>query len=104
MMPTITLSDGLMAMPSGMRRWREMLKLHLRARVQQRQTRLWLQLLNSHPVFHDLVQAYPHMIHKVYRPYLSLTLNCSARGLLAEHPFHRAARLGQADEPAAHGP
>lgn len=86
MMPTITLSDGLMAMPPGMRRWREVLKLHLRARVQQRPTRLWLQLLNSHPAFQDLVQAYPHMIHKVYRPYLSLTLNCQQRvELLAEH-------------------
>ena len=86
MMPTITLSDGLMAMPNGMRRWREVFKLHLRARVQQRQTRLWLDLLNSHPVFHELVHAYPHMIHKVYRPYLSHTLNCRQRvELLVEH-------------------
>lgn len=106
MMPTITLSDGLMAMPSGMRRWREILKLHLRARVQQRQTRLWLQLLNSHPVFHDLVQAYPHMIHKVYRPYLSLTLNCQQRvELLAEHyHFILQQGWGKLMSQAAHGP
>lgn len=85
-MPTITLSDGLMAMPSGIRRWREVAKLHLRARVKPRQTRLWLQLLNSHPVFQELVHAYPNMIHKVYRPYLSQTLNCRQRvELLAEH-------------------
>jgi uncharacterized protein VirK/YbjX len=106
MMPTITLSDGLMAMPSGMRRWRELLKLHLRARVQQRQTRLWLQLLNSHPVFHDLVHAYPHMIHKVYRPYLSLTLNCHQRvELLAEHyHFILQQGWGKLMSQAAHGP
>ncbi|WP_086143915.1 VirK/YbjX family protein [Janthinobacterium sp. GW458P] len=106
MMPTITLSDGLMAMPSGLRRWREMLKLHLRARVQQRQTRLWLQLLNSNPVFHELVQAYPHMIHKVYRPYLSLTLNCRQRvELLAEHyHFILQQGWGKLMSQAARGP
>ncbi|WP_257572489.1 VirK/YbjX family protein [Janthinobacterium sp. UMAB-56] len=106
MMPTITLSDGLMAMPKGIRRWREMLKLHLRARVQQRPTRRWLQLLNSHPVFHELVQAYPHMIHKVYRPYLSLTLNCRQRvELLAEHyHFILQQGWGKLMSQAAHGP
>ena len=77
MMPTITLSDGLMAMPSGIRRWREVFKLHFRARMQPRQTRRWLQLLNSHPVFHGLVHAYPHMIHKVYRPFTCSCVRCT---------------------------
>ena len=106
MMPTITLSDGLMAMPNGMRRWREMFKLHLRASVQQRQTRLWLQLLNSHPVFHELIQAYPHMIHKVYRPYVTLTLNCRQRvELLIEHyHFILQQGWGKLMSQAARGP
>ncbi len=106
MMPTITLSDGLMAMPSGIRRWREVFKLHFRARMQPRQTRRWLQLLNSHPVFHGLVHAYPHMIHKVYRPYLSHTLNCHQRvELLVEHyHFILQQGWGKLMTEAAHGP
>lgn len=86
MTPSITLSCGLTETLRGFARLRELLKLQLRARWQQRQTQAWLQLLNSHPVFHDLVQAYPHVIHKVYRDYLSKKLTCSQRvDLLVEH-------------------
>ena len=79
LLPSITLSSGLTETPSGIARLRETLKLHLRAGVRQRQTQRWLQLLNSHPVFHDLVRAYPHLVHKIYRPYLSQALNCRQR-------------------------
>ncbi|MCC7598318.1 DUF535 domain-containing protein [Janthinobacterium sp. FW305-129] len=86
MTPTITLHAGLTDMPPGMSRTRELLKLQLRAQLQRRQTRIWLQLLNSHPVFHELLQAYPRMMHKVYRHYLSTNLSCRQRvAMLVEH-------------------
>lgn len=106
MTPSITLSSGLVNMPGGFKRLRETLKLQLRARWQQRQTSAWLQLLNSHPVFNDLVQAYPHVIHKVYRDYLSKKLSCSQRvELLAEH-YHFILQQGWGNlmVQAAHGP
>ena len=86
MTQAITLHAGLTNMPPGFARLRELLKLQLRARLQQRETRVWLQLLNSHPVFQDLLRAYPRMMHKVYRHYLSKTLSCSQRvALLVDH-------------------
>lgn len=86
MTQTITLHAGLSNMQPGMSRVRELLKLQLRAQLQRRQTRIWLQLLNSHPVFKDLLQAYPRMMHKVYRHYLSTNLSCHQRvALLVEH-------------------
>jgi uncharacterized protein VirK/YbjX len=73
-------------MQPGMSRVRVLLKLQLRAQLQHRQTRIWLQLLNSHPVFQDLLQAYPRMMHKVYRHDLSTNLSCRQRvALLVEH-------------------
>jgi len=86
MTQTITLHAGLTNMPPGIARLRELFKLQLRARLQQRQTRIWLKLLNSHPVFGDLLQAYPRLIHKVYRHYLSKNLSCQQRvSMLVDH-------------------
>ncbi|MDN2708459.1 VirK/YbjX family protein [Janthinobacterium sp. SUN118] len=86
MTQAITLHAGLSNMPPGISRVREMLKLQLRARLQQRQTRIWLQLLNSHPVFGELLQTYPRLMHKVYRHYLSKNLSCRQRvALLVDH-------------------
>lgn len=86
MTQAITLHAGLTNMPPGFARLRELLKLQLRARLQQRETRVWLQLLNSHPVFQDLLQAYPRLVHKVYRHYLSKSLSCQQRvALLVDH-------------------
>ena len=86
MTQAITLHAGLTNMPPGFARLRELLKLQLRARLQQRETRIWLQLLNSHPVFQDLLQAYPRLVHKVYRHYLSKSLSCQQRvALLVDH-------------------
>lgn len=86
MTQAITLHAGLTNMPPGFARLRELLKLQLRARLQQRETRVWLQLLNSHPVFKDLLQAYPRLVHKVYRHYLSKSLSCQQRvALLVDH-------------------
>ena len=86
MTQAITLHAGLANMSPGFSRVRELLKLQLRARLQQRQTRTWLQLLNSHPIFAELLQAYPRLMHKVYRHYLSKNLSCQQRvALLVEH-------------------
>lgn len=86
MTQAITLHAGLANMPPGFSRTRELLKLQLRARLQQPQTRIWLQLLNSHPVFADLLHAYPRLMHKVYRHYLSKNFSCRQRvALLVEH-------------------
>jgi len=107
MTPSITLSSGLTETHGGfVRRLREALKLQLRARWQHSQTRDWLQLLNSHPVFHDLVQAYPHVIHKVYRDYLSKKLSCRQRvDVLIEH-YHFILQQGWGNlmAQAARGP
>ena len=86
MTQAITLHAGLTNMPPGIARLRELFKLQLRARLQQRQTRIWLKLLNSHPVFGDLLQAYPRLVHKVYRHYLSKSLSCQQRvSMLVDH-------------------
>jgi len=88
MTPSITLSSGLTKTRSGFARLRETLKLQLRARLQRRQTRVWLQLLNSHPVFNDLVRAYPQLVHKIYRHYLSKSLTCRQRVDLLVGHYH----------------
>jgi uncharacterized protein VirK/YbjX len=71
---------------AGLKHLRETLKLAVRARLHRRATYAWLQLLNSHPLFLDLAKARPRLIYKIYRPYLSNTMNCAQRvQLLQEH-------------------
>ena len=106
MTQAITLHAGLTNMPPGFSRVRELLKLQLRARLHQRQTRIWLQLLNSHPVFADLLQAYPRLMHKIYRHYLSKNLSCQQRvTLLVEHYYFILQQgWGKLMAQAAHAP
>ena len=101
----ITLHAGLSNMRPGFARLRELFKLKLRARLQQRPTDTWLQLLNSHPAFRELLQAYPRMMHKVYRHYLSKSLTCRQRvDLLADHyRFILQQGWGKLMVQAAHG-
>lgn len=81
----ITLRSGV-ADFSGLKQLRESFKLSLRALLHRRATGGWLQLLNSHPLFIDLVKARPRLLYKIYRPYLSNTINCAQRvDLLQQH-------------------
>ena len=53
----ITLNSGLAATAGGMSHLRESVKLKWRALRNRQTTFGWLQLLNSHPLFLDLVRA-----------------------------------------------
>jgi uncharacterized protein VirK/YbjX len=75
---SITLRSGLTGM-SGVKYLRETLKLHMRARLHRHVTVGWLDMLNSHPLFAELVKARPRLLFKVYRPYLSNTLSAAER-------------------------
>lgn len=84
----ITIRSGAAGF-AGLKRVRETLKLAVRSRLQHRATGAWLQLLNSHPLFHDLAKASPRLIYKIYRPYLSNTMSCVQRvELLRQHYRH----------------
>lgn len=81
----ITLRSGLSG-TDGLSHVRETIKLSLRAFLNRQATYGWLQLLNSHPLFHELVKARPRLVYKIYRPYLSNTLDCAERlALLQAH-------------------
>lgn len=83
--PSVSLRSGLGGM-RGVAYYREWLKLGVRALVYRDLTRRWLGLLNSHPVFSELVQHAPRLLYKVYRPYLSNTLDREQRlAVLASH-------------------
>ena len=102
----ITLSSGLAGTAGGLSRMRDALKLQWRALSHRQATFGWLQLLNSHPLFLDLVKARPRLLYKIYRPYLSKTLDCPQRlALLQDHyrfVFRRG--LGPLVVCAARGP
>jgi uncharacterized protein VirK/YbjX len=71
---------------AGLKHVRETLKLSVRALLHRQATYHWLQLLNSHPLFADLAKASPRLLYKIYRPYLSNTMNCAQRvELLRQH-------------------
>jgi uncharacterized protein VirK/YbjX len=54
-------------------------KLILGAALYPNQTRRWKSYVQRHPVLRDLAPALPKIVHKIYRPYLSNHLGCSAR-------------------------
>jgi uncharacterized protein VirK/YbjX len=82
----ITLNSGLAGTTSTLARMREAFKLKLRGRFQRQATVGWLQFLNSHPLFAELVRARPRLLYKIYRPYLSQTLDCRSRlAVLQDH-------------------
>ena len=84
----ITIRTGAAGF-AGLKRVRETLKLGVRSLLHRRATDGWLQLLNSHPLLIDLTRARPRLIYKIYRPYLSNTMNCAQRvELLREHYRH----------------
>ena len=89
----ITIQSGAAGF-DGLARLRETLKLSLRAFLHRRATYGWLQLLNSHPLFADLVKARPRLVYKIYRPYLSNTMDSLQRVALLEQHYRFAFRQG----------
>jgi uncharacterized protein VirK/YbjX len=88
MLQSITVRSGAAGF-TGLKLLRETLKLSVRAAVHRRATLGWLELLNSHPLFADLVKARPRLLYKIYRPYLSNTMPIDDRlALLREHYRH----------------
>jgi uncharacterized protein VirK/YbjX len=87
-MQSITIRAGAAGF-TGLKQLRETIKLSLRARLHRHATFGWLELLNSHPMFAELVKARPRLIYKIYRPYLSNTMDASQRlALLRSHYRH----------------
>ncbi|MRW92594.1 DUF535 domain-containing protein [Duganella sp. FT80W] len=78
MSPSITLRSGVAGF-TGFKQLRETLKLTLRAGLHRHTTDGWLDLLNSHPMFAELVKARPRLLYKIYRPYLSNTTSAAER-------------------------
>lgn len=82
---SITLHSATTGL-TGLRRVRETIKLSARAMLHRRAVDGWLQLLNSSPLFTDLVADHPRMVYKIFRPYFSNTMGYAARlTLLSEH-------------------
>ncbi|MYM23157.1 DUF535 domain-containing protein [Duganella sp. FT135W] len=85
---SITIRSGVAGF-TGLKQLRETLKLSVRAALHRQSTFGWLELLNSHPLFIELVKARPRLLYKIYRPYLSNTIACSERvALLSAHYRH----------------
>lgn len=79
MQATISLCSGLRAELRGVALMREALKLGARAALHRRQTVAWLALLNSDPLFAQMLPSCPRLVNKIYRAYLSRRLGCSER-------------------------
>lgn len=88
MSQSVTIRSGAAGF-TGFKHLRERCKLALRARLHRRVTFGWLELLNSHPMFAELVKARPRLIYKIYRPYLSNTVDTHGRlAMLRAHYRH----------------
>lgn len=102
----ITLRCGLRNELSGFAFVRESIKLSARALLHPRQTDRWLQLLNSHPLFGQMLPSCPRLVNKIYRSYFSTRLSCEDR--LAVLQFHYDTVIGRGLAPlvarAAKGP
>jgi uncharacterized protein VirK/YbjX len=102
--PSITIRSGVSRALPPVPYWRELLKLKLRSMVHRGHTRRWLQLLNSHPAFSDYVQSWPRFLYKIYRPYLTNTLDMDARlaALASHYQFMFQRGLGPVVAQASH--
>lgn len=78
MSSTITIRSGVAGF-SGLKQLRETIKLSCRAFRHRHTTGGWLDLLNSHPLFAEMVKAKPRLLYKIYRPYLSNTAGPATR-------------------------
>ena len=105
-LPSVTLRAAVPPHLPRRARVRELVKIRLRALCHPRQTPDWLRLLNSHPAFSDYVDACPRFLHKVYRPYLSKTLDAGERlaAIRAHYDFVFRHGLGETVARASRGP
>ena len=79
MQASISLCSGLRAELRGASLLRESIKLATRAVWYRRETTSWLNLLNSHPLFAQMLPSCPRLVNKIYRNYLSARLGCNER-------------------------
>jgi uncharacterized protein len=91
--PLVKVSTGA-SNYAGLSRWRELVKLHLRAVWSPRATGAWLAMLNSQPMLRALAIARPRLIGKIYRPYLTNTLSFSERLMLLQSHYDFIGRKG----------
>lgn len=90
--PRLTLASCIEPGLATRKHVRELVKIHLRGWIHRGPTRRWLALLNSHPAFAEFVAHRPSVVTKIYRPYLTKTLNVTAR--LAVLDAHYAFMFG----------
>ncbi|KQQ35986.1 hypothetical protein ASF61_07150 [Duganella sp. Leaf126] len=79
---------------TALARAREYVKLLARSVIHPHASHVWLGLLNSDPLFHQLVALRPRLVGKVFRPYLSGTLDSSQRAALLVGHYHCILRQG----------
>lgn len=89
----ITLRSGAHG-GTPLARLRELIKLALRSVIHPHATHGWLGLLNSDPMFRELVAARPRLVGKAFRPYLSTTLNSAQRTSVLIGHYHSILRQG----------
>ena len=92
----ITLHCGLRTELAGLAYLRESLKLSVRALLYPRQTARWLALLNSHPLFGQMLPSCPRLVNKIYRAYFSTRLRCQDRLDLLQTHYDIVIRAGLA--------
>ena len=102
----ITLRCGLRAELAGPAYLREALKLSVRALLYPRETARWLALLNSHPLFGQMLPSCPRLVNKIYRSYFSTRLRCQDRLELLQTHYDSVIEAGLAPlvARAAQGP
>ncbi|WLI90342.1 VirK/YbjX family protein [Massilia sp. R2A-15] len=102
----ITLRCGLRSELSGLALLRESMKLSARAMLHRRQTGRWLELLNSHPLFRQMLPACPRLVNKIYRSYFSTRLGCDDRLAVLQAHYQTVIQRGLAPlvARAAEGP
>lgn len=105
-LPSVTLACAVPPHLAGMRRWRELGKIRLRALQHRRLARDWLTLLNSHPAFSDYVRQCPRFLYKAFRPYCTHAITPEQRleAIHAHYLFMFRRGLGDTVARASRGP
>jgi uncharacterized protein VirK/YbjX len=75
----VSLYNGVNQSQRGLSYVRESVKLTLRAVCSYPTASLWIALWNSSPFHTELALATPSILKKIFRPYMTRQLSCSAR-------------------------